>query len=210
MALNSKVQLYSTNNRKKLYVLDMTGLFNANTNIGGWDNGSNTSGNPRLIDCATATAIITLPDEKTIQLNIKDSTLPYPNLINLAYEISAEACGLETFEDGMYKIKVFYSGYFPTDPVQFWSSEAASYTFFTANVACCVQKLFSRVATDVDFCKNKEFAQATNAKSLLEAIWNAIGNYYEKIDGCNNLLGAQSILKRLQYMCNNLGCGCGC
>lgn len=210
MALKNKVQIYSTNNRKKLFLLDKTGLFDPNNNIGGWDNGNNTSGNPRIIDCSVAIALLTLTDNTTVQINVKDATLPFPNLINLPFEINASDCGLDEFVDGYYSIKVFYSGYFPTDPIQFWAAEAASTVFVTAGVGCCVQKLFSKVDTTVSLCKSKEWGEAVNAKTLLEAIWNAIGNYHQNIEGCNNLTAAQTILKNLQYICKNLGCNCGC
>lgn len=210
MAFSPKSQIYSTNNKEVLYLLDNTGLYDSATNKGGWDDGSGVSGNPRLQDCSDALMILTLPDGTDMQLSVKSSSLPFPNIYGIPYQITAESLGLESFKDGLYKAKVFYSGYFPTDPIQFWSSQSASTTYFTANVQCCVQKMFTKVDTTIELCKNTPLTQAMMANALLQSIWNAVGNYDRGIHGCGNYAGGDKILERLQYLCESTGCGCGC
>lgn len=210
MGLLAKITLYHTNNRKMLFIVDKTGLFDSNTNTGGWDNGSNTSGNPKLTDCANATAVFTFPDGLTKTVSIKDISIPYPNVLDWAFPVTAASCGYDTFPDGLIKVSVFYDGYYSTDPIQFWSAEAASQDFFTANVQCCVQKLFAKSAGNGAVCSEGSNMVAIEAWGKLVALWNAAGNAYRGITGCDQIEWAEQVLEQIDTICKKNNCGCGC
>ncbi len=210
MSFIPKGILYHKNDNTKIYLKDTTGVFDATGNPGGWDNGGNTSGNPKLSDVDNARAVFVWSDGTTTTVDIKSPSIPFPNYADIPIEITAAMAGRSSFGDGLTKVSVFYDGFFDNDPLQFWSSEWAAQDFFTMNTQCCVQKLFTKVDTTVDFCKNANWNKAVEAEAMLHAIWNAAGNQYQLITGCNQVLKANEMLSQLQTICANSGCSCGC
>lgn len=208
MGLQPKADLFHKNKNTEVWIVEKTGLYDANTNVGGYDDGSNTSGNPKVSDVANVLAVFTLSDGRILPaVNLK-STL-FPNAFtDRPIVVTAAMLGIDYFPDGLTKLSLFYDGYFTVDPFQFFSAEVATQDYITSSVQCCVQKMWTKIHSTKALCSDGNFKIAQESRGMLIGIWNLAGNTFQGIKGCNQVLSADIILKELQASCAQQGTSC--
>ena len=169
-----------------------TGSYNVSTNPLGW-------GTPNtVIGTITATHIlITLPDGTTVVDIANPVGLPTTST-TFEYEITAAALnGGTKIADGLYQIE-----YTVTDGTYTYTA-GPSYFLFTCNSQCCVNKLFAKIATQTDCsCNSTAVTNALYASALLNGLCAS--------KDCGNISGMNSLISKLNQICNSTNCGCGC
>ena len=189
MALVPRISICSQPNCKSWFIYDSTGIYVAGS-------GGNTGGygtpNPAITQVTGATITFTLSDGT--ESDEIDLFPTFPNLNNVPFEITNEDLGLtedDAIPDGatQYTYTISVSG---TDYV----GQATKYLL--CNAECCIARLGSK---DISCNKNakKKFIEAS------EYIWAIQGAVR-----CNNIEGADTLLEKLQNLCNSEGCSCSC
>ena len=183
---------------KYLKVSDVTGAYNAVSNLGGW-------GTPNLDLTAVTDASLTIiyPDGST---DIIDSTdaVRYPVLMTNITTASAFPFELytfvpltgTTFPDGVTEID-----YMVTDGTDVYTTSI--YSSSDCNISCCVDNMFAQLPSKM--CNNCDYdifvQNALQARALLKA--------YRCNCCCGNWGNAMSILVQLQKLCDWADCNCG-
>ena len=159
--------------------------------------GWNTYYNP---DDVTAINIkVVLSDGAVFTGDIYSSTLPFPNTQNIPYILDRDVFA-QDIPDGIIHVEA-------SGTVDGGSGEEAlgkfTGTFFnTCNVFCCVQKLQSKVTLVDDPCNDPDYGTWLKARALYQGLLGAID--------CRKWTKAANILKRLQTVCDQNDCNCGC
>jgi hypothetical protein len=178
----------------KIVIEDITGFYNSTTNPTGWNDNStlyrlSTLGNPHVDE---ATLTIEFNDElvSTIDVTttIQNATLP-------TYELySYEPTSLQ---DGIYT--------FTLTIIDEEGDEIVTELIQTVycNVECCIQKLAAKYAKEL--CKGCGYEDKDNY-DLAFSLYRALGSVSE----CNGSEEFNKLLTKLQKICNQTKCGCGC
>lgn len=175
-----------------IYVGASAGNYDATDNPGGWD--SVATGTPQ--DVTGATLEITDPSGTVTEVDVTTDFNQLP-------AIFAEAIDLGTHEvyttDGEYNIKLTITDGDVTNIYYLC-------VFTTCKVSCCVDKLWGDYAAKVAGasdcgCNESEVRdKALSAQALLQAI--------KSTAACNNPTTRNSLLTKLQRICNAEECNC--
>ena len=192
MALILKTgNVYVGNACKSMYFSDNTGVYSA-TNLGGW-------GAPNILTSAitSTTIVITLPNGTTTVTITNPVGLPTSST-TFEYEITSLIInGGTSIPDGLYQIK-----YTVTDGIDIYTT-GNQYFLFTCNIKCCVSKLFSKIAQSNDCsCDSTIIANASYANALYKGLV-ALGK-------CGTITEINSLITKLNTICNLTSGGCGC
>lgn len=193
--LSPTISACFTNKCSTLTVTDTTGLYNAVSNTGGWDDGATV-----LINTITAATIsITLPDGTVMTTVDVLSQLPS----NVTGSFSFTAITLPALADGSYTVV-----YTVAD-----SSGTKSKTlnlYALCNVRSCVDAMWGKFAagqaeTNACDCGCTDSTtlikdRALLAESLLKALQSSAI--------CNNTIVRDKLLAQLQKLCALEGCSC--
>lgn len=168
-----------------LKVYDVTGIYNATTNITGWN-----SPNATRAGTTSATISIYLPDATTpvITQTVTSTVQAATSEEFLLYSFSLTDLGISdtTLPDGVYRIvyTVISGGVTYTNDQYFLSYYS---------VKCCVFKKFANFVDDSCNCK-KDTAELLTQWSMLKAIMFGVAG--------GNLSEANTMLTKLQRMCD--------
>ena len=185
---------YVWNSCRSLYISELTGVYNAETNTGGW-------GAPNAVtgDILHSKIIVTFPNGTTI-VEIEDPTGFPTSDDEFVYEITAAVLGGTSIADGLYQIE--YIVYNNNDDEVTYTT-GSQYFLFTCNTQCCVDQLFAKIATDDDCsCNSYTVKNALYASALLKGL---IAN-----KDCGNITNMNSLITKLNTICNNSSNDCGC
>lgn len=177
----------------KFYLTDSTGIYNAVTNTGGWQNAV-------TILASDVTAIvlsITKPDGTVMDDVDLLSQLPDPVTGTIEYnsiDLVTPLDGLYTFS---YKINVGDLQIVKTGTI-----------YSTCNVRCCVSKMWDKYAQDLITGEDCGCANSkTDIRSMAE-LGESMLNALESGAICNNTNLRNAILEKLQKLCKLVDCGC--
>lgn len=189
MALVPKISAHVENNCKTLVIKDLTGEYNATTNVGGYG-----APNIEIGDVTGSSLIITIPSSNTPITITNPVGLPTLDQ-DFEYEISSSL--LSPVPDGIYKIE--YKITAGDDEFSY----GPRYFFFTCNVECCVAKMYAVIAQTIDCsCESNLVKNSTYASVLLRGL--------EAAKRKGNISSINNILNKLTEMCGLTGQDCGC
>lgn len=175
---------------RELEIYDDTG-----TGSEGWG----ASGNPAISDVTALNVKIILSDGAVYTGNIYSSTLPFPNTSGIPYILDKLVFN-QDIPDGKINIEATVTG--DSGGVESDLGKFTGTFYNTCNVFCCVQKLQAKVTNANDPCSDKDFEAYNKARSLYMGLLGAID--------CKKWTKADNILKRLQTLCTQNNCNCGC
>jgi len=184
MALSIKFVAVQTSNRKGIVIEETTGAYNAIANPGGYG-----APNPVVGDAVQAVVYVTGADGIVHTVDVSASL---PSATNGSYTIVNTDIGFtadSVIPDGYYVIR--YELTMSNADVYSYSMNVLIY----GSVACCVRRSGAGKRSS---CGPDKF---TEMRLALESMVAA--------DECNDVYKAKQILKHLQRMCNDCGCGCG-
>lgn len=176
-------------------ISDVTGLYNATTNIGGWG-----TPNPAKSDVVTATIEITAPGQTSstgfdVTSAVAGSSLSAESFV--LYSLSPSNIGLgSVFTSGIYEIK--YTVITEED-----SYVGYSKIVVTCQEKCCIDKMWAKLATKAICCdcdEFQEFKKVLLASDLLQLL--------DEAGSCMNLEVINSTLSRVQRICLFNDCSC--
>jgi len=176
-------------------VSDVTGLYNASTNIGGWG-----TPNPDKSSVTLATIEITAPGQ-TISTGFDVTSVVLASSPSVEsytlYSLSPSNIGLTSvFTSGIYEIKF-------TVTTAEDSYVSYSKIIVTCQEQCCIDKMWAALATKTLCCdcdEFQEFKKVLLASDLLQLL-NEAGS-------CMNLEVVNSTLSRVQRICLFNDCSC--
>lgn len=181
-----KLNAFIGNACKSLILKDVTGAYNAITNIGGYG-----SPNSEIGDITSVQINIITP---TVAYSIIDP-IGFPTLdSNFEYEVPTSI--ISSIPDGIYKIE-----YILSDGVTTFSY-GPKYHVFYCNIKCCVQKLIIDACKIKCDCNNPIVKNAAYANILLLGL--------EANKECGNMLVVNEILVKLNQICGFTSQDCGC
>jgi hypothetical protein len=191
MALELNISACIKNSCNQLQVEDITGVYDAAANSGGWEDASTLLGS----NVSTAEIIITFPDGTT-QTETVTSQFPGTVTGTITYDLISVSDS-SSFSDGLYNIK--YKITSTTNEVY----TAQLNPYFTCNAECSVGKLWSAYASA--FCTSScdvqlKLEKAQLGEGLLSAIKASVL--------CNNTTTADNLLERLTRLADYEDCGC--
>jgi hypothetical protein len=182
---------YVGNACRSLYISELTGVYDDPDNLGGWD-----TPNPATSDADETHLIVTFPNGTTI-VDITDPTGMPTDDDKFEYEITAAVLGGAHVSDGLYSIE--YTVTIGDDTY----TTGKKYFLFTCNIECCVSKMFARIATMSD-CS----CDSVVIKNALYA--SALKNGLLALKDCGNITGINSLITKLNTICNLSESNCGC
>lgn len=211
MALNININVNRSLDQFSFIMTDETGLYNPNTNTGGYG-----APNPDVGDFIAASVGITVCDTTTLlptgQFYFINVYPTIPNTNGTGFLIPNTSLGLaadQKIPDGVYKFFVEFN----TDDAQYNTTE---YEVFYEIVGCCIDTLTIEAAgcgCSSESKKIKDIVKANMWLGLLRPSVNEIGQISESaIERCGQYEKAAEIIRELQKICNNQNCkGCnGC
>ncbi len=197
------LDLCETNNCKTIKLSELTGVYEATFNPGGWDDTGLI--NPALADVTRIVLYFTFPDlsVQTFDSNIvgtltfptEDTTLEYPWSMT-----DFDSPSGTPFTDGEYIITYYIEGTFLGNA---YTATVTSRFFLTCQTQCCIDKLFHAASqSDCTDCKNEKLDKALEAESYLKSAQYAAD--------CTKINMAKKHLAKAQWICNNKNClNCG-
>ncbi len=193
MSLVPKIgNIYVGNNRRTIFLNELTGIYNTDLNIGGY-------GTPNIdVEDVTETILyITLPDSTVVTIT-NPIGLPTNNT-QLFYQIPYSTIDGEstTIADGLYRFKLTIS-----DGTNTYTSATVQY-LFTSNIQCCIDKMFAKIATDSSCACNGMFVNnALYARALSKGL---VAN-----GECANTTNITNLINKLNQICGLTDSNCGC
>lgn len=188
-------------NCKKLTISDITGLFDAINNIGGWDVGTLLSGNPSIASVESITLKIEMSNG-VIYDNIDIlSSGHFPSLV-AGQELNLDDGDIGgSLVDGLaiFTITVVGTNTDLDVPDITWTSRILGY--ITCGVSCCVQMLGSKVDPHKIGCKE---CDSSASDAFNEAKRMLVNLEYAK--ECCQFHNADVILQALKNFCQNNKC----
>lgn len=196
MALDLKLNIKCTNNCKTLVVSDSTGIFNAQTNIGGWQNVTTLSSslqvnsillviNPFIQNKENEEiffpSLIYMSDEDNPRWQFPTKTLEgfifsvpstefYTDILN-ALEFNSTPYSIENLSESipdlLYTVSVILM---PKNSSSSFLYEKSFCFANTCNTKKKVSKLFTNVNFECDTCDDSDLEKALLAKNLLETL----------------------------------------
>lgn len=186
MALIPIISACLENNCTELKVSDITGVYNASTNLGGWET-------PNIAGSAVTSATLTInyPDNSTIQ--VVDVTSQIPSTVTGPFDFTViSPSSPETkFPDGKYKIV-----YSVTDGVTTYTYDLC--VVFYCIINCAALNLFKQIPDNLDdeaFMDNAYLTQA-----LLLGL--------ESSACCQDVDSLEKIITKLEGLTNFEDCNC--
>lgn len=174
----------------QLHLSDITGLYNPISNEGGWN-----TPNPDRTD-ETLVATINISYENSANVVTTFTPIIVTTEVAEATLSTIDFTPVDIIGDGVYTI--------------LYTIEVGESTYQTelimsvsCNVKCCVQKLAAKVAAGLcNTCENKAMEKFLTAGVLYKALKN--------ISVCHGSKEFLGVLKQIERICNQSGCGCGC
>ena len=206
MALELNVKFTRSNDYQSIVATDLTGVYNALTNSGGYG-----APNPAVGDFVSFDIIVTPPDPVTLMPTGTPVTVAaYPSLpssSNGTFTIANVDLGLaptDNIVDGVYLFTVQAD----TGVAQFTYERYAVYSDI---VACCIRNLTLQAFGCDCNGKTKNLVKANMWLSLVQQSVNDSGEVIQsQVELCSQWTKAAEILRELQKICNNNNCkGCG-
>ena len=189
MALIPKIRLCLANNCTDLTFYELTGVYNAITNIGGYG-----SPNKELNQIVSANLSIVSPDNTTYNIDMTNYNFPSSN-IDFNTIIDLSLLSRTSIEDGYWQFI-----YTLVDNVSTTHVVTMGYYFY-CNIECCVSKLLNKIALNDSLSSKLEINKIneyTKAKVFLESLKNAAN--------CFNTANFNVIKSYLNKICSNSGC----
>ena len=206
MALELNVKFTRSNDYQSIVATDLTGVYNALTNPGGYGApnptvGSFTSFN---ITVTPADPVTLLPTGTPVTVNAYPSL---PSSSNGTFTITNVDLGLAATDniiDGVYLFNVVAE----TALAEY---EYQRYAVFSDIVACCIKNLTLQAFGCDCNGKNKNLVKANMWLSLLKPSVDDSGEIIpSQVELCQQWNQAAEIIRELQKICNNNNCkGCG-
>lgn len=195
MALAPRLSGCFRDNCKTLRLNDITGAYNATTNVGGWG-----APNTTLALASPVTITVTYPDDSeeiyTVTAVVNAATISGGQFFLKDIEIEDTDLDLTQFADGVYTIE-----YSVTD-----SDTATEYTYTIkvwnqCKTECCVEKLLTKVCEKLGTCEWNIF---WNDYQLAEAmLYGALCLF-----GKGDYDAAEDLLEQVNKICLQTGCSC--
>jgi hypothetical protein len=190
MALTVKSCVILSDDCTSIYFFDKTGIYNASTNPTGYG-----APNPAIGDFASATLSVTIAGATTpIVVNVF-ADLPSNN-VDAAYELTAAACGLTVFPDGL--TRVTYTIVTKID-VTYTTTQLF---LVDCDIECCIEKKKLEIAKDPDSCGcgcgDKKILNMLYLEALLEAAQAATC--------CGDVKSVNDIVSILKTKCSSTNC----
>lgn len=211
MALNININVVRSLDQLSFIVTDQTGVYNVNTNPGGYG-----APNPVVGDFISANVIVTVCDTTTLLptgASYNFNVFPtLPNTNGNGYVIANTDLGLaadQKIPDGVYK---FFIEMETIDTTY----DTTEYEVFYEIVGCCIDTLTIEAAgcgCSSESKKIKDIVKANMWLGLLRPSVNELGQIVDSaIERCGQYEKAAEIIRELQKICNNKNCkGCnGC
>lgn len=187
-ALVLNTEVCQTSNCKSLIFKETTGIYNATSNPGGWDNP-----NPATAGATAAELAITAPNGTIYTIDLFSQGFP-SSTSELEFEITADLIGgvaNDTIPDGIYTIN-------------YTVVDASGITYiktliqsFICNVECCVYSMFKSIDFSCD-CSQDAKTKALDAWLLFKAL--------QYSSGCGSTDNFNTNLATLQKLCLNANC----
>lgn len=206
MALQLGLHICQSTNCKQLIISETTGIYDANTNPGGWG----APNLPALANVTDAIIDITAPDGTTYSFALADIgavNFPFPDetgqdefVLNYNGSIVGNytnPTGIVSFPDGYYSIKysiVYMKG---VTPVTISTNQSI---LLTCQARCCVDKMFHAASQTKECadCDNNLLNKALEAEAYLKSA--------EYAAGCGKVEMAKQNLAKVQWICNTYKC----
>lgn len=191
-------KIYTNDASTSFYWGDVTPLFNAVSETGGYDLSGVNNFDPDDIDTTRMFLDITLPDNSVVSITLPDTTFDTANIGTiglLTHEITATDLGFTTtLQDGIYK---FVYKIYSQDGSK--SYTASSYISVSYAICCCLEKKLASLST-CPTCSG-------NTKKLSD-LWNAwmLQSKINHLVACHNLDGANTVFDYLTDYCNIKNC----
>jgi len=186
-------------NGKTLTLSEATGVFNVQSNPGGWATPATTT-NPDPANVTNRQLVITDPNGNTATFNNAQlvTIFPDPTGVNtLVIDSSAFGNpGTNTLPTGTYEATYTIQGTIGGSDTY---TERAVARFFNSNeLNCCRDLLFHAIGADCDNCKSEKLAVALEVDSYIKAA--------EYADGCGDTTKAQKFQAKALWLCNTYNC----
>jgi hypothetical protein len=189
------------NNCNKIVINEVTGLYNAINNTGGWNDGSTvwrTNADSPYVEAATLS--ISLNSGTPVVINVLSTiqAAVFPEFELYEYA-PVDNNGYSSLQDGYYNI--IYSVTDSDDNTY----ETETEYFIYCNVACCVSKLAAKVAQELcNDCDSDAYNDFLIADGILQAL--------KAVAESKGTAEFIKLLTKLQKLCNQTtdNCGCGC
>lgn len=166
--------------------------------------------NPFIKNISTAYLGITPPNGVQVVLDMLASPRPLYDVTNgviknpkIITVSDMGVIGATSHPDGLYIFDLQVTGGFPADPDYAFNANPIIPFYSTANVSCCVRKLWQKVKTTNAKCCSKEYLQWLQAEVYLKGIQNNAN------PDCKKYAQADLLLAELKKLCIDAGCG-GC
>jgi hypothetical protein len=174
----------------QLHPSDITGLYDSVNNTTGWN-----SPNPdRTDETLVATLNISYKNSANVVTNYAPITVT--STVANAQLSTINFAPVDILGDGVYS-------FLYTLVINDVTYKAEVTTAVFCNAKCCIQKLAAKVAAGLcNTCENKAMEKYLTASSLYKALKDT-----SVCHGSKEFLG---LLKQIEKICNQSGCGCGC
>lgn len=206
MALELNVKFTRSNDYQSIVATDLTGVYNALTNPGGYG-----APNPTVASFTAFNITITPTDPVTLLPTGTPVTIDaYPSLpssSNGTFTITNVDLGLAATDniiDGVYLFNVVAE-------TTLGEYEYQRYAVFSDIVACCIRNLTLQAFGCDCNGKNKNLVKANMWLSLVQQSVNDSSEIIpSQVELCQQWEQASEIIRELQKICNNNNCkGCG-
>lgn len=193
-----KTKITTNDANTSFYFSDVTPLYNAVSDAGGYDLTGAVNLDPADIDQTRLFLDVTLPDNSVVSFTIPNTTFNEANIGTiglLTFEILATDLGFTTtLQDGIYK---FVYKIYSEDGSQTYS--AACYVPVSFEICCCLEQ---KLAT-LSICPTCP----GNSKKISD-LWNAwmLQSKIKHLVACHNNTGADEIFDYLNTYCNIKNC----
>lgn len=196
LILETKITTNDANT--SFYFSDVTPLYNAVSDTGGYDLTGTVNLDPADIDQTRLFLDVTLPDNSVVSFTIPDTTFNEANIGTiglLTFEITATDLGFtETLQDGIYK---FVYKIYSEDGSKTYS--ASCYVPVSFEICCCLEQKLASLST-CPTCPG-------NSKKISD-LWNAwmLQSKIKHLVACHNNAGAEVIFDYLNTYCDIRNC----
>ncbi len=207
MALQLGLHICQSTNCKELKISETTGVYDANTNPGGWG-----LPNQPLVSDPTLDAIIdiTAPDGTIYSFSKSDIgpvnfLFPDPTgLLEMVFNYSGGIVGnysnpttTSAFPDGFYGIKYTITYLKGVTPVTIFTNQSI---LLTCQTRCCVDKLFHMASQTKECadCDSNLLNKALEAEAYMKSA--------EYAAACGKVEMAKKNLAKAQWICNTKNC----
>lgn len=195
--------IFPSKDGTKIYIVEVTGLYDATTNVGGYG-----GVNP---DAADVLPVITVTDAAGVEYIFEADVSSDPdltgifaddsstNILTLDASVLGGVSG-EKITDQLFTFEFDWSDAL-NDPAE-WSSVTTLYYGSAAQLRCCAQKFLAQISSGNCGCDSPDQANATYCQLIATIdsfVWAA---------ECNDITSANELLLQAQKICRDKNCGC--